>query len=139
MPLTDGSNPTAMVGQQAPAMGTPAPQGAGFQAAPSAGLPPAQAGNPQTTMMLGQMAAKLLEKQKGKQYAVQLSNHLRAIVQKLLAAGMLDNPQAESDLATIIQKFGSFADKVNKTGPSTSPALTTSLSDMVNAGSGATR
>jgi hypothetical protein len=134
MPLTDASNPQGMVGQQAPALGTDAPQGAGLMASPQAGLPPGQPGSPQATMMLGQIAAKLLQKQQGVKYAQDMSKNIRTILQKMLAAQMFENPQAESDLASIIQKLGSFGEKLGKSGPSQSPALTTSLADMVKSG-----
>lgn len=134
MPIGMATDPQAAMGAQAPAMATAAPQGAGFMASPQAGLPQMAPGNPQTTMMLGQIAAKLLQKQQGTKYAIDLSRHLRTIVQKLLASGVLENPQAESDLAAIIQKFASFADKLGKTGPSQSPELTNSLAQMVGTG-----
>lgn len=107
------------------------PVGSGTMAAPSAGLPSPQAGTPQATMMLGQLAAKLLQKQKGTQYAVDLTKHLKTIVQKLLASSIYENPQVDSDLASIIQKLGSAGTKLGQTGPSQSPELSTSLADMV--------
>lgn len=100
-------------------------------ASPEAGLPPMAPGSPQSTMMLGQIAAQLLKKQQGTKYAQQLLGHVRTIMQKLMASEMLGNPQAESDVASIIQKLASAADKIGKSGPSQSPALTTSLADMV--------
>ena len=90
-----------------------------------------QPGSPEATMMLGQLAAKLLQKQQGTKYAQQLLKHIRTVMQKVLASSMFENPQAESDIASIIQKLASAGDKLGKSGPSTSPALTTSLADMV--------
>ena len=128
----------AMAGQ-APAMAGAAPQGAGLTASPQAGLPPAQPGTPEAQMLLGQIAAKLLQKQQGTKYAQDLAGNIRTILQKVMASNMFENPQAESDLASIIQKLASFTQKLGKSGPSTSPAMTTSLSDIVNrAGSGVT-
>ena len=112
-------------------MGTDAPQGAGLMASPQAGLPAAQPGSPEATMMLGQLAAKLLQKQQGTKYAQQLLKHIRTVMQKVLASSMFENPQAESDIASIIQNLASASEKLGKSGPSTSPALTTSLADMV--------
>jgi len=140
MPMTDDTNPIGMMGQAPPAMGTEAPQGAGMMASPEAGLPPAQPGTPEATMMLGQIAAGLLKKQQNTKYTQDLLRHIRTVMQKVLGASMLDNPQAEADIAHIIQKLASAAEKVGKSGPSQSPALTSSLSDMIgNAGSGATQ
>lgn len=136
MPMMPGSNPVGMMGGAPPALGTEAPQGAGFMASPSAGLPSMPPGNPQTTMMLGQMAAKLLQKQQGVKYTQDLLKHIRTIMQKVLGANMLENPAAESDISNIIAKLASAADKVGKAGPTQSPALSTSLASMVNAGGG---
>ena len=131
MPITPGADPGAMMGAQAPALGGEAPQGAGLMASPQAGLPSMQPGSPEATMMLGQLAAKLLQKQQGTKYAQDLLKHIRTVMQKVLASSMFENPQAESDIASIIQKLASASEKLGKSGPSTSPALTTSLADMV--------
>lgn len=137
MPLTDGSNPVGMIGQQAPMLGGESPQGSGFMAAPAAGLPSAPPGSPAATMMLGQIAAKLLQKQQSTKYAQNLLGHIRTVMQKVLASNLFENPAAESDLASIIQKLSAASDKLGKSGPSQSPALTTSLADMVGrAGTG---
>jgi hypothetical protein len=138
MPITGATDPNAMAGQQAPALGTESPQGSGTMASPEAGMPPMAPGGPNTTMQLGQIAAKLLQKQQGTKYAQQLLQHVRTIMQKLMASEMLGNPQAESDIATIIQKLSSAGEKLGKTGPSQSPALTTSLADMVGRAGGGT-
>jgi hypothetical protein len=108
-----------------------APQGVGTMASPQAGLPAPQAGSPQATMMLGQLASNLLKKQQGTKYAQDLVKHIRTILQKVQASSMFENPQAESDMAQIISKLAGLGEKLGKAGPSTSPALTTSLSDMV--------
>lgn len=109
-------------------------------ASPQAGLPAPAAGSPEALMALGQMAAQVLQKQQGIKYSQDLSDKIRAILQKLQAKNMFENPAAESDLSTIIQKLGAFKEKLGKAGPSTSPALSTSLADIVQkAGSGATR
>jgi hypothetical protein len=100
-------------------------------ASPQAGLPAPQAGTPQAQMMLGQLAANLLKKQQGTKYAQDLLKHIRTIIQKVMASSMYENPQVDSDMASIIQKLGSAGEKLGKTGPSTSPALSTSLADMV--------
>lgn len=139
MPITD---PAAQAMQGPPTMGTEAPQGAGMMASPGAGLPPQQPGSPQAMMQLGQIAAKLLDQQKKTKYAIDLSKHIKQIMQKVQGAQLYqDNPQADSDIATIIAKLGSLAEKLGKSGPSQSPALTTSLADMVGraGNSGATQ
>jgi len=137
-----------MAGMPTPGMGgaggplqPDAPQGSGTMAAPQAGLPAPQAGSPQATMMLGQLAANLLKKQQGTKYATDLVKHIRTILQKVQASSMFENPQAESDLAQIISKLAGLGEKLNKSGPSQSPALSTSLGDMVTraGASGATQ
>ena len=92
-------------------------------------------------MMLGQLAANLLKKQQGTKYATDLVKHIRTILQKVQASSMFENPQAESDLAQIISKLAGLGEKLNKSGPSQSPALSTSLGDMVTraGASGATQ
>ena len=113
------------------APGPDAPPGAGLMASPQAGLPPAPAGDPRTTMMLGQLAANLLKKQQGTKYAKQLIQHIRTILQKVQASNMFENPQAESDMAHVISKLAGLSEKLDKTGPSNSPALSSTLSDIV--------
>lgn len=135
MPL-DASDPAAMMGGGAPPGGD-SPQGAGFMAAPGAGMPPMAPGSPQATMMLGQLAAKMLQKQQGTKYAQGLLKHLSTILSKQIGAMMFDNPQAKSDVMDAIKKLENASIKLGQTGPSTSPQLTTSLADLVQAGSGA--
>jgi hypothetical protein len=117
----------------APQLGPEAPMGAGMMASPGAGLPAMQPGNPQTTMMLGQIAAKLLQRQRGTKYAQQLLQHFATIIGRLQAkvATEFQNPQAAGDLASIIHKLTTAAEKLGKVGPSQSPQLTTALGDMV--------
>ena len=137
MPITGATDPAAMMGQQAPAMGGDAPQGAGVMAAPGAGLPPMQPGSPQATMMLGQLAAKMLQKQQGTKYAQDLLKHLSTILSKTIGSMLYENPQAKSDVMDAIKKLENASIKMGQTGPSQSPALTTSLADLVQSGSGA--
>ena len=105
-------------------------------AAPSAGLPAAAPGSPQATMMLGQMAAKLLQKQQGTKYAQQLLKNFSTILTKVMASSMFENPQAKSDVMDAIKKLENAGIKLGQTGPSTSPELTTSLAQMVGGGGG---
>lgn len=131
MPLTDATNPQGMVGQQAPALGTEAPMGAGMMAAPGAGLPSMAPGTNQTTAMIAQIAANLLKKQKGVQYGQALLKHLATILTKYVGSAMLDDPSSKSDVMDAIKKLENAGIKLGKTGPQQSPALTTSLADMV--------
>ncbi len=131
MPITDASDPTAMTGQQAPALGTEAPQGAGLLASPSAGLPPMQPGSNPATAMIAQIAANLLKKQQGVKYGQALLKHLATILTKYVGSAMLDDPSSKSDVMDAIKKLENAGIKLGKTGPSQSPALTTSLADMV--------
>ena len=130
--------PGAMPGG-APAAAGPlqadAPMGAGAGASPQAGLPAPQAGTPQAAQQLSQLAAQLLKKQQGTKYTQNLLKHIKTIMQKVMAASMYENPQVDSDIASIIQKLGSAHEKLGKSGPSQSPELSTSLADIVgNAG-----
>lgn len=120
----------------APQLGTEAPMGAGMMASPGAGLPAMQPGSPMATMMLGQIAAKLLQRQQGTKYAQQLLQHIATLIGRLQSkvATEFGNPQAAGDLASIIHKLTTAAEKLGKVGPSQSPQLTTALGDMVKQG-----
>ena len=131
MPITDASDPTAMTGQQAPALGTEAPMGAGMMASPAAGLPSMAPGNSQTTAMIAQIAANLLKKQQSTKYVQALLKHLGTILTKAVGTMMFDDPSAKGDVMDAIKKLENAGIKVGKSGPSTSPQLSTSLADMV--------
>ena len=131
MPLTDASNPQGMTGQQAPALGGDAPQGSGMMASPSAGLPPMAPGTNAATAMISQIAANLLKKQQGVKYGQALLKHLATILTKYVGSAMLDDPSSKSDVMDAIKKLENAGIKLGKTGPSQSPALSTSLADMV--------
>lgn len=131
MPVTDATDPTAAMGQTAPALGTDAPQGAGMMAAPSAGLPPMAPGTSQASTMLAQVAANLLKKQQSTKYGQTLLKHLATILTKYVGSAMLDDPGSKSDVMDAIKKLENAGIKLGKTGPTDSPALSTSLADMV--------
>lgn len=131
MPLTDASNPQGMMGQQAPALGTEAPMGAGMMASPSAGLPSMAPGTPQATAAIAQIAANLLKKQQSTKYTMALLKHFSTILTKAVGAMMFEDPSAKSDVMDAIKKLENAGIKVGKGGPSSSPQLSTSLADMV--------
>lgn len=131
MPLTDATNPQGMVGQQAPALGGDSPMGSGMMAAPGAGLPSMAPGTSQTTAMIAQIAANLLKKQNDTKYRQALYKHFGTILTKALGQLMFEDPAEKSDVLDIIKKLDSAGVKAGKTGPQQSPALTTSLTDMV--------
>jgi hypothetical protein len=138
MPLTDASNPVGMIGQQAPQLGTEAPQGAGFMASPAAGMPSMAPGTPQATAMIAQIAANLLKKQQSTKYVQAMLKHIGTMLTKAVGSMMFDDPSAKGDVMDAIKKLENAGIKVGKTGPSTSPQLSTSLADMVGRSSGAT-
>jgi hypothetical protein len=131
MPLTDASNPQGMMGQQAPSLGTEAPQGSGMMASPSAGLPPMAPGTSQATAMISQIAANLLKKQQSTKYTQALLKHLGTILTKAVGGMMFEDPSAKGDVMDAIKKLENAGIKVGKSGPTDSPALSTSLADMV--------
>lgn len=131
MPLTDASNPVGMIGQQAPSLGGDSPMGSGMMASPAAGLPSMAPGTSQATQMIAQIAANLLKKQQGIKYGQALLKHLSTILTKFVGSAMLEDPSSKSDVMDAIKKLENAGIKLGKTGPQQSPALTTSLADMV--------
>jgi hypothetical protein len=83
------------------------------------------------TAMISQIAANLLKKQQGVKYGQALLKHLAAILTKYVGSAMLDDPSSKSDVMDAIKKLENAGIKLGKTGPQQSPALTTSLADMV--------
>ena len=124
------------MGQQAPTLGTESPMGAGLMAAPSAGLPSMQPGTPQATQAIAQIAAQLLKKQQSTKYGQALLKHLSTILTKFVGASMMEDPAAKSDVMDAIKKLENAGIKLGKTGPSTSPQLSTSLAEMVGRAGG---
>ena len=105
--------------------------GSGMMAAPSAGLPPMQPGTNPAIQMISQIAANLLKKQQGVKYGQALLKHLSAILTKYVGSAMLEDPSSKSDVMDAIKKLEQAGLKLGKSGPTDSPALSTSLADMV--------